>query len=123
MSSFFSFFNNDWVITIILTVVVVMGTMTMYQYVEEKNWFSDKFSYSMEWIGTIVFLIILYQGFFLELADEFREALQQTGGIALSFFPFFLGAMIGFFLITIFLTYIFRLIVPIFKYIHDKTNK
>ena len=97
MSSFFSFFNNDWVITIILTVVVVMGTMTMYQYVEEKNWFSDKFSYSMEWIGTIVFLIILYQGFFLELADEFREALQQTGGIALSFFPFFIGAMIGFF--------------------------
>ena len=95
----------------------------IFQYIKKKNWFSDKFTNSAVWIGLVVFLATAAGGFFYDLRDELRESIQYGGGMAFSFIPFFVGAMIGFVLITIFLTYVFRLIVPIFKYIHDKTNK
>ncbi len=124
MNSLFSFFNNvnDKVIEILLIIIFIGWANMIFQYIKKKNWFSDKFMNSAVWIGLIVFLATAAGGFFYDLRDEFRESIQYSGGMAFSFIPFFVGAMIGFVLITIFLTYVFRLIVPIFKYIHDKTN-
>jgi hypothetical protein len=91
-------------------------------FISKKDWFSSSFIRTYKWVIAICAFFAILGGSLEYAYREFIFALKK-GSIALEFLPFFIGGIIGLMLFPLFLTYIVRLISPIFKKIHESANK
>ena len=122
MDNLFSFLGREPFISIFLLYALYAWIKFIVKKIEERDWFSDKYLKTMYWVFGLIILFAFLGGSLENLKYEFRLALQEPAGLFFSFLPFFIGSLIGATLITLFITYVVRLIIPFLKKIHDFTN-
>jgi len=123
MDNLFSFLGKEPLITFFLLYALYAWVKFVAKNISKKNWFSEKYIKTMNWVFVFVFFFAFLGGALENLKNEFRLGLQNEAGLFFSFLPFFIGTVIAATAITILITYLVRLIIPFFKKIHEKANK
>jgi hypothetical protein len=122
MEDLLSFLGKEPMITIFILFAYYQWVTFIIKKIEARSWFSAPYLKTMKWLFAILLFFAFLGGTLDDLKYEFRLALLEPAGLFFSFVPYFIGSLLGLTIFTILLTYLVRLITPILKSIHDKTN-
>lgn len=122
MDNLFSFLGKEPLITIFILFAYYQWVTFIIKKIEARSWFSAPYLKTMRWLFAILLFFAFLGGTLDELKHEFRLALLEPAGIFFYFLPYFIGSLLGLTIFTILFTYLVRLIAPLLKSIHDKTN-
>ncbi len=112
----------NYLLQILLFVVYFGWIWKVIQVVSEKDWFSISFMKTYKWVIAIFAFFAILGGELERISYELILAIEQ-GSVFRDFLPSFFGYILALMLLPLFFTYIVRIISPLFKYLHDKTNQ
>ena len=112
----------NWIFYVIVVLSVIGLVVQLVEYVKENEWFSEKFITTFIWVVSILGFFAVLGGVLKDNYDLFIASWGKDKYPIIDFFPYFIGSVLGLLISSLLITYLVRLIAPMFIFIHKSTN-